>query len=324
MKLGIDAMSGDLGSKEVVEACKVFAENNKNDELFVVGKQEQLQELTKYNNIKIIDSREVLEMTEDILAIRRKKEASMVKTLMLARNDEVDAVVSCGNTGAYYASATLFIKRLKGVERSCLMAVLPTYSDKGVCMLDVGANAENTPEQLEVFALLGSVYANAVRNIQKPRVKLLNIGTEDHKGDSVHKETYQLLLKNKHVNFEGNIEGKGILNDEADVIVTDGFTGNVALKSIEGTATTLVHCLKDGFLSSLRNKMGAMMVKPVLKTLVKKFDPNTVGGALMLGFNKPIVKAHGASDSKAIINAMMLAKSMVERDVIEKMKEGLE
>jgi glycerol-3-phosphate acyltransferase PlsX len=324
MKLGIDAMSGDLGSKEVVEACKVFAENNKNDELFVVGKQEQLQELTKYNNIKIIDSREVLEMTEDILAIRRKKEASMVKTLMLARNDEVDAVVSCGNTGAYYASATLFIKRLKGVERSCLMAVLPTYSDKGVCMLDVGANAENTPEQLEVFALLGSVYANAVRNIQKPRVKLLNIGTEDHKGDSVHKETYQLLLKNKHVNFEGNIEGKGILNDEADVIVTDGFTGNVALKSIEGTATTLVHCLKDGFLSSLRNKMGAMMVKPVLKTLVKKFDPNTVGGALMLGFNKPIVKAHGASDSKAIINAMMLAKSMVERDVIEKLKEGLE
>ena len=292
MKLAIDAMSGDLGSSIVVEACRSFLEKNKTDELYVVGKIEELEALKEYQQVTLIDARETFEMTENILAIRRKKESSLVKAMMLARNNEVDGVLSCGNTGAYYACAMLFLKRIKGIDKSCLMATIPTLNDKGVCMLDVGANAENTAEQLVQFAIMGNVYAKNVRHIQKPKVALLNIGSEDHKGD-------------------------------VDVIVTDGFTGNVTLKTIEGVALSMMSALKDGFMSSTRTKLGAVMSKPVLKNLKNKFDPAGVGGALMMGFVKPVVKAHGASDAKAFESAMNLAFNMIETNVVDKMKVGL-
>ena len=324
MKLAIDAMSGDLGSSIVVEACLSFLKKNKKDELYVVGKIEELQALKDYSQVRLIDARETLEMTENIMAIRRKKESSMVKAMMMARKDEVDAVLSCGNTGAYYACAMLFLKRIPGVEKSCLMAVIPTYSGKGVCMLDVGANADNNVDQLVSFAVMGSVYAKNVRNIADPKVALLNIGAEDHKGDEVHKETYQALSALDNIHFIGNIEGKEMLEKDVDVIVTDGFTGNVALKTLEGVAITLMKSLKDAFLSSLKCKLGALMAKSGLRSLKTKFDPAAVGGALMMGFVKPVVKAHGASDAKAFESAMNLALNMAETHVVEKMKEGLE
>ena len=249
MKLGIDAMSGDLGSRIVVEACLSFLEKNKTDELYVVGKIEELEALKPYDQVTLIDAREVLEMTENILAIRRKKESSMVKTMMLARKGEVDAVLSCGNTGAYYASAMLFLKRIEGVEKSCLMAMLPTYNKKGVVLLDVGANAENTAEQLKDFAIMGHVYAKNIRGIQKPKVALLNIGSEAKKGDEVHQQTYQLLEEDKMINFVGNIEGRDILLGEVDVIVTDGFSGNIALKTCEGAASVLMKMVKESMMS---------------------------------------------------------------------------
>lgn len=323
MKLGIDAMSGDLGSSIVVEACLSFLEKNKKDELVVVGKKEELNALENNSQVTIIDAREVLEMTENILAIRRKKESSMVKTMMLARNNEVDAVLSCGNTGAYYASAMLFIKRIEGIEKSCLMAVLPTYDGKGVCMLDVGANSENTPEQLQSFAIMGSIYASSVRNINNPKIALLNIGTETKKGDEMHQEAFKLLSETNNINFNGNIEGKELLLSDNDVIVTDGFTGNIALKTIEGTAKVLMKALKDGYMQSLRTKVGAVVSKPALKSLLNKFDINQVGGALMMGFVKPVIKAHGASNAQAFENAIELAFNMVEANVVDKMKEGL-
>lgn len=323
MKLGIDAMSGDLGSKIVVEACHSFLSKNKTDELYVVGKKEELSSLESYSQVTIIDAQEVLEMTENILAIRRKKESSMVKTMMLAKKGEIDAVLSCGNTGAYYASAMLFLKRLEGVEKSCLMAMLPTYNDKGVALLDVGANSENTAEQLKSFAIMGNVYAKNVLKINNPKIALLNIGAEHHKGDEVHQETYKLLENMQEINFIGNIEGKEILDGDVDVVVTDGFTGNVALKTIEGVAKVLVKSLKDGFMSSTRTKVGAVMAKPALKQLMKKFDTKAAGGALMVGFVKPVIKAHGSSDAIAFENAMNLAFDMVSNNVVDKMKEGL-
>ena len=324
MKLAIDAMSGDLGSSIVVEACQSFLNKNKTDELYVVGKIEELEALKDYPQVTLIDAREIFEMTENILAIRRKKESSLVKAMMLARNNEVDAVLSCGNTGAYYACAMLFLKRIKGIEISCLMATIPTLNDKGVCMLDVGANAENTVDQLIQFAIMGNVYAKNVRHIQKPKVALLNIGSEEHKGDEIHKETYQSLSTLEQIDFVGNIEGKEILRGDVDVIVTDGFTGNVTLKTIEGVALSMMSALKDGFMASTRNKLGAVISKPVLKGLKTKFDPAGVGGALMMGFVKPVVKAHGASDAKAFESAMNLAFEMVEVNVVEKMKVGLD
>lgn len=323
MRLGIDAMSGDLGSTIVVEACLSFLSKNKNDELYVVGKIDELKALKSYSQVTLIDAQEVLEMTENILAIRRKKESSMVKTMMLAKKDEVDAVLSCGNTGAYYASAMLFLKRLEGIEKSCLMAMLPTYNDKGVAMLDVGANSENTAEQLKSFAIMGNLYAKNVRKIDNPKVALLNIGSEHHKGDEVHQEVYKMLESMQEINFIGNIEGKEILDGKVDVIVTDGFTGNVTLKTIEGVAKVLVKSLKDGFMSSTRTKMGAVMAKPALKQLMNKFDTKAAGGALMMGFVKPVIKAHGSSDAIAFENAMNLAFEMISCNVVEKMKEGL-
>ena len=297
---------------------------NKTDELYVVGKIEELEALKDHPQVTLIDAREIFEMTENILAIRRKKESSLVKAMMLARNNEVDAVLSCGNTGAYYACAMLFLKRIKGIEKSCLMATIPTLNDKGVCMLDVGANAENTVDQLVQFAIMGNVYAKNVRHIQKPKVALLNIGSEEHKGDEIHKETYQSLSTLEQIDFVGNIEGKEILRGDVDVIVTDGFTGNVTLKTIEGVALSMMSALKDGFMASTRNKLGAVISKPVLKGLKTKFDPAGVGGALMMGFVKPVVKAHGASDAKAFESAMNLAFEMVEVNVVEKMKVGLD
>ena len=320
MKLGIDAMSGDLGSEIVVEACLSFLEKNKTDELYVVGKIEELQALNNHPQVVLIDAREILEMTENILAIRRKKESSMVKTMMLARKNEVDAVLSCGNTGAYYACAMLFLKRIEGIEKSCLMAMLPTYKGDNVAMLDVGANSENTASQLVSFAVMGSVY---VRKIENPKVALLNIGSEHHKGDEVHRETYKLLENMKEINFVGNIEGKEILDGDVDVIVTDGFTGNVALKTTEGVAKVLVKSLKESLMSSTRTKVGALMAKPGLKQLMKKFDTKAAGGALMMGFEKPVIKAHGSSDAIAFENAINLAFEMVSSNVVEKMKEGL-
>ncbi|MFV0395404.1 MAG: phosphate acyltransferase PlsX, partial [Coprobacillaceae bacterium] len=245
MKVAIDAMSGDLGSKIVVEACLSFLEKNKKDELYVVGKIEELKALEANPQVTLVDARDVLEMTENILAIRRKKESSMVKTMMLAKDGTVDAIVSCGNTGAYYASAMLFLKRIEGIEKSCLMVEMPTLNQKGVLMLDVGANSENTAEQLLSFGIMGNIYTKSIRNIEKPKVALLNIGSEEHKGDEAHHQAYELLKENTDINFVGNIEGKEILNGNVDVIVTDGFSGNIALKTTEGNASVLMKALKE-------------------------------------------------------------------------------
>ena len=323
-KLAIDAMSGDLGSAIVVEACLNFIKEHKDVELYVTGKKEELTKLENQQQIHIIDAREVLTMTEGILAVRRKKESSMVKAMMLAKNDEVDAVVSCGSTGSFYTCAFVFLKRIEGVEKSCLMAILPTYNNKGVAMLDVGANAENTAEQLRDFAVMGSVYAKEVRGIKEPKVALLNIGTEEKKGNEVHQQAYQLLKENDKIHFVGNIEGRELLAGDVDVIVTDGFSGNIALKTTEGVAMILMKCVKESMMSSVKGKLGALLAKDSLYSLKDKFDYKSVGGALMMGFEKAVVKAHGASDAVAFKNAMELALKMVEQDVVSKMREGLQ
>lgn len=322
MKLAVDAMSGDLGSAIVVEACHQFAKNHPEVELYVTGKQEELESLSAYLQVHIIDARDVMTMTESVMAVRRKKESSMVKALMLCKEDQVDGVISCGSTGAYYTGAMLFVKRLEGVEKSCLMAQFPTYTGKPTYILDVGANAVNTASQLRDFGIMGSLYVKYVNGVEDPKVALLNIGTEAHKGNEEHREAYQ-LLKDSHLNFVGNVEGRDLLAGEFDVIVTDGFSGNIALKSIEGTASILLKAIKEAMMGSLISKIGALLSKKALYSLKDRFDYKTVGGALMIGFNKAVIKAHGSSDATAFYNAMELARKMVELDVVNKMKEGL-
>jgi fatty acid/phospholipid synthesis protein PlsX len=323
LKLSIDAMSGDLGSQIVVEACESFVKSHNDVELYVTGKKEELESLEKYSQIHIVDARDIVPMDAGIMSVRRKKDSSMVKAVTLANDGVVDGVVSCGSTGAFYTSAMLFLKRIEGVEKSCLMAELPTYNRKGVCMLDVGANAENTSQQLLDFAIMGHTYASSIKKISSPKVALLNIGTESKKGDLVHQETYQLLENDERINFVGNIEGRDILLGDVDVIVTDGLSGNIALKTCEGTASLVMKMVKEGMMTSLKGKIGALLAKKDLYALKDQFDYKSVGGALMVGFEKAVVKAHGASDAKAFENAMNLAYQMVKMDVVNQMKEGL-
>lgn len=322
-KLSIDAMSGDLGSPIVVEACEMFLNTHKDVKLYVTGKREELEKLSSYQQVEIVDARDVVDMDAGIMSVRRKKDSSMVKAVTLANEGITDGVVSCGSTGAFYTSAMLFLKRIEGVEKSCLMAILPTYNKKGVAMLDVGANAENTPEQLKEFAIMGSLYAKNVRGIARPKVALLNIGSESKKGDEVHQKAYQLLSQEEKINFVGNVEGRDMLLGDIDVIVTDGFSGNIALKTSEGAASIIMKMVKESMLSSLKGKIGALFVKSSLSSLKEEFDYKSVGGALMVGFEKAVVKAHGASDAKAFMNAMDLAYQMVKQDVVSQMKEGL-
>lgn len=322
-KLSIDAMSGDLGSSIVVEACQSFIKNHHDVELYVTGKAEELEELKDLERIHIVDARDIVPMDAGIMSVRRKKESSMVKAVTMANDGIVDGVVSCGSTGAFYTSAMLFLKRLEGVEKSCLMAILPTYNKKGVALLDVGANAENTPEQLLEFAIMGNIYAKNMRGIDNPKVALLNIGTETKKGDAVHQEAYQLLHNEQSLQFVGNIEGRDMLLGNVDVIVTDGFSGNIALKTCEGTASLVMKMIKESMMSSIKGKIGALLAKQNLYALKDQFDYKSVGGALMMGFEKAVVKAHGASDAIAFENAMNLAYQLVKMDVVKQMKEGL-
>lgn len=321
-KLSIDAMSGDLGSSIVVDACLSFMKSHSDVELYVTGKSEELEKL-KHERIHIIEARDIIPMDAGIMSVRRKKDSSMIKAVTLANEGTTDGVVSCGSTGAFYTSAMLFMKRLEGIEKSCLMAILPTYNEKGVMMMDVGANAENTPEQLHEFGIMGNIYAKHMRGIENPKIALLNIGSESKKGDEVHQKAYQLLANDPQINFTGNIEGRDIINGDCDVVVTDGFSGNIALKCCEGTAIVLMKLMKESLMSSWKSKFGALFVKDSLYGLKDRFDYKSVGGALLMGFSKPVVKAHGASDAKAFGNAMELAYEMVKNDVVDKMKEGL-
>lgn len=322
-KLAIDAMSGDLGSSIVVKACEAFLKEYQDTVLYVCGKQEELSSLKDLANVEIVDAKDIITMNDSVMTIRRKTEASMSKAVNLCKDDICEAVVSCGSTGGLYACAMFFLKRLEGIDKCGLLATVPTKTGTGVCMCDVGANAENTAMQLNDFAVMGSCYVQAVRNIASPKVALLNIGTEEKKGNDVHIEAYRLLKDNPNINFVGNIEGREILNGDVDLIVTDGFTGNIALKTVEGAGKVMMDMLKESLMSDTRSKMAALLAKPALKALKDKFDYKSVGGAFMAGFSKPVVKAHGASDEVAFLNAMKLARNMVKDESIEKMKAGL-
>ncbi len=322
IKLAIDAMSGDLGSPVVIKACEQFIKDFPDTSLVICGKAEDLSPVQNVPQIETVVCSEVISMNDSIITIRRKKDASMNVAVSRAAKD-CDAVVSCGSTAGFYASAMFYMPRLEGVEKCALLATMPTKNGKGVSLCDAGANASSTPEQLRTFAIMGSCYVAAVRQIASPKVALLNIGAEEKKGDELRKTTYQLLKKEPSINFVGNIEGREILEGDVDVIVADGFSGNIALKTVEGAGKVLIDMLKEALYSSFRSKMGALLAKPALASLKEKFDYKSVGGAFMAGFVKPVVKAHGASDEKAFYNAMKLARDMVSQDSIGKMKASL-
>lgn len=325
----VDAMGGDNAPAEIVKGCAAASMDfsDKITKIKLVGRKNEiaacLSEL-KYDagRIEIVDAPDVITGDDDpTVAIRQKKDSSLRRALDMVHHGEGDVMVSAGNTGALIAGATLIVKRIKGVRRVALAPIMP--SEKGCFLLvDAGANSECTPAFLKQFAIMGSIYMEKIMNIPRPRVGLVNIGSEDKKGTDTVVET-NAELKKTPINYIGYIEGREIPIGEADVVVCDGFTGNVILKFMEGMGIVMYSLIKDIFTKNLKTKLAALMVKDGLKNFKKTMDYTEYGGAPILGASMPVIKAHGSSNAKAFYHAIGQAISTVESDLIGEIKENL-
>lgn len=329
MKIAIDAMGGDNAPEAVIKGS-IQARDEYNLDIILSGKEVEIKKIleentSNFNKIEIINASDVISNDDKpVLAIRRKKESSLVKALNAVKNQEADAVVSAGSTGALLSGGTLIIGRTKGIERPAIGALIPNMSG-GLCLLiDSGANVDSKPEFLYDFAIMGDIYLKKVMNINSPRIALANIGTEKSKGDKLTVDTYELLENSKlNLNFVGNVEARDILAGKADIIVCDGFAGNMILKTMEGTVLEIMKGLKEELMSSFRSKIGGALIKPALKNFKSKFDYSEHGGAPLLGVKAPVIKAHGSSDAKAIKNAIRQAKICCESNVNELIEESI-
>ena len=325
MKIAIDAMGGDHAPKEIVLGALKAIDTYPDIEITLVGDENKINPYLKdRNRISIIHTEEVITGTDEpVRAVRRKKNASMVLAAKEVAEGRADACISAGNTGALMAAGLFIVGRIEGIERPALSPTLPTIGGEGFVLLDVGANADAKPEHLVQYALMGSIYSQKVRGIDHPRVGLLNIGTEENKGNELTKHTYE-MLKKADVNFIGNIEARDLLNGVADVAVTDGFTGNMVLKTIEGTALSIFKMLKSALMSNLKSKLAAAVLKPNLLKLKTQMDYSEYGGAGLFGLKAPVIKAHGSSDARAIFSAIRQTREMIEHQVIGTIQEAVE
>ena len=320
-KIAIDAMGGDNAPQALVEGANQALRDFSDIEIVLYGDEAKIRPLlTATERVSIVHTDEKIDSDDEpTKAIRRKKQASMVLAAKAVKDGEADAVLSAGNTGALLAAGFFIVGRIKNIDRPGLLSTLPTVDGRGFDMLDLGANAENTPHHLHQYAILGSFYAENVRGIKRPRVGLLNNGTEASKGDPLRKETYALLAADDKLNFIGNVEARDLMDGVADVIVADGFTGNAVLKSIEGTAISILDQLKKAVLGGgLKAKLGALLLKDSLQEMRKSLDYSSAGGAVLFGLKAPVVKTHGSSDAKAVYSTIRQIRTMLETDVVGK------
>lgn len=333
MKIILDAYGGDNGAVEIILGAIDAVKEDGNLEIVVVGKEEELRELIaahyKGSAISVVDARDVIENTDvPTKAVREKKDSSMVKAIELIKQGggEYAGMVSAGSTGALLTCSLLMLKRIKGISRPALVPLGPTIKEnKKVALVDCGANADCKPINLCHFALLGTCFIRAIfKDITNPRVALLSNGTEANKGNELIKATHPLLASIKGVNFVGNIEARDMLNGEYDVVISDGFTGNVALKANEGMAKCIMYLLKKGIKQSgLRGKIGALCLKPILGKIKKLMDVNEQAGGAVLGVNGIVVKAHGSSTRVSIKACIEQVKLLADNDIVSKIAEGL-
>lgn len=328
MKIIVDAMGGDNAPQEIIKGA-LQAQKELGVEIILVGQKEAVEACLKAENAtvaQIVDAREIITMDDDpSTATRRKKDSSMAVALKMLHDGEGDAVVSAGSTGALLTGATLTVKRIRGIRRAALAPVLPN-GGKGVMLIDCGANVECTPEYLLQFAYMGSFYCERMLGVFEPRVGLLSNGTEEHKGGKLQHETFELLKEANaqgRIRFIGNVEASQLLSGDVDVVVTDGFTGNILLKGIEGTTKFMLKQLKGMFLKNLKNKLAALAIKGEFSGLKKSLDPNEVGGTAMLGISRPVIKAHGSSDARAVFNAIRQAKLFAESGIIDEITNNI-
>ncbi len=327
MRVVIDAFGGDNAPLEIVKGA-ALASKEQNVEITLTGNETEIKKIIEDNNLdffgelKIVHTNDVISMHDDpTTLLKTHKDSSMGLAFKELAEDRADAFVSAGSTGAIVVGGTLIVKRIKGIKRPALGGLIP--SPKGHYMLmDMGANADCRPEMLQQFGIMASVYLKNVEGIENPSIGLLNIGVEDTKGTELQKEAYKLLSQSP-INFAGNIESREMPKGICDAVITDGFTGNIALKLIEGTASTFFKMIKGILYKNIINKLSALVLKKDLYSLKSMMDSSEVGGAPLLGVKKPVIKAHGSSDAKAIKNAVRQAVLFTENNVIEKISSNL-
>ena len=319
MRMIVDCMGGDHAPLEMLKGV-VDAKTELGGEYLLVGHKTRLETLAKENGLdisgfEILHAETVITMEDDAMAFREKKDSSITLALRALANGEGDAMVSCGNTGALFAGASLTVRRIKGVHRAALAALLPF--NPPVLLLDCGANVTVQPDFLVQFATMGSAYMKALYSLENPRVGLLNNGTEEHKGTPLQTEAYQLLKACPDINFVGNVEGNAVPFGACDVLVADGYTGNVLLKTMEGMGKLFMTRMKGIFYSSLMTKLAALTVKKSFMQFKKDMDVKEHGGSPILGLRKPVIKAHGSSDARAFKNAIRQAMRFAESEATE-------
>ncbi len=326
VRIALDAMGGDNAPGEIVKGAVDAVKEKDSIHVILVGREEAIRsELSKYSypeeRVEIVNASEVITTEEaPVMAIRKKKDSSIVVGQGLVRKGEADAFVSAGSTGAILVGGQLVVGRLRGVERSPLATLIPT--EKGVALLvDSGANVDARSSHLVQFARMGSIYMEHIIGIKQPRVAIVNVGVEEEKGNALVKETYPLLKACGDIHFTGSIEAREIPHGGADVIVAEGFTGNVILKLYEGTASALVSQVKKGLMSSFRSKLGALLIKPALKKTLKSFDATEYGGAPMLGLKGLVVKTHGNASAKEVKNTLFQCLTFKKQRIGDRMKE---
>ncbi|WP_461812818.1 phosphate acyltransferase PlsX [Faecalimonas sp.] len=328
-KVALDAMGGDNAPKAIIQGALDVITKRQDIHVFLVGKEKLIEEeLNKHEypkeQISIVNATEIIETAEPpVMAIRRKKDSSIVVAMNMVKTGQADAFVSAGSSGAILVGGQVLVGRIKGVERPPLAPLIPTQ--KGVSLLiDCGANVDARPSHLVQFAKMGSIYMKNVIGIENPKVAIVNIGAEEEKGNALVKETFPLLKECEDINFIGSIEAREIPHGEADVIVCEAFVGNVILKLFEGVGSTLISEIKKGLLTNVRSKIGALLVKPTLKETLKKFDASEYGGAPLLGLNGLVVKTHGNSTAKEVANSIIQCVTFKEQHINDKIKETIQ
>lgn len=321
MRIAVDVMGGDHGCGVVIEgAVKALSGDSKISGLFLVGDRAEIHKSLprggfKDHRVRVVHASEVLTMSDKpAAAIRKKKDCSIARAIELVDEGKADAVVSLGNTGGIFAAATFKLGRIPGVDRGAIATIIPT-AEREFVLLDAGANIECTPHNLAQYAVMGSVYSREILGCAKPRVGVLSIGTEDSKGNELTLAAFKLCRQLGNIHFIGNVEGHDLFHDRVDVVVCDGFVGNIVLKSCESLATAFFSLLKRELTASARRQLGALLAKNAFRAIKKRMDPEVYGGAPLLGFNGAVLKAHGSARERAITNAVRVATQNIQQHV---------
>jgi len=320
LRIAIDAMGGDLAPEEAVKGALAAAAEWPDTSFVLVGDEERVRPLLNGQappNVELRHASETIEGDDEpVRAVRRKKDASMVVAARMVKEGEADAMLSAGNTGALMAAGLLVVGRIPGVDRPALAQTIPSTDDVGVLALDLGANVDARPEHLHMYAVMGSLYRRLVHGMERPRVGLLNVGTEEGKGNELAKEAFGLLSAEPGIQFTGNVEARDVLQRRCDVLVCDGFSGNIMLKSFEGAAALIMGEMKQAFARNMLTKLAAAVMLPGLRGVRRKMDYKEYGGAPLLGLGGVVVKCHGSSDARAVRNGIRQARDAVRHGLI--------